>query len=550
MALITKTGFNEKGKQLDIEMQSKASVFCTGREITSPCDTPAKDSGPLSPDCIKYLWNNKGEKPLPNGSKNPVGQTYTGNAYSLFKQGNGQRFCQETGTLSPFSSNTNIKYWQKFGGVTAVQREMNNLHVAANAQLQADDKLAPYLRQCYGEMELAKPPPCSTSLLPPSYVPKQNTVLASNLQMTEDFILTMDITPRGTVGNWASIIHFTTGPDCCALGNRAPGLWFYPNTTKLLINLDDSNNVQTVDPSNTLTIGKTSTLKIECKGPSVTVTLDDVITRHSTASRYQGVIQSVYGSDPWYPAANCSVDNLCLRTTSNAVDTRTTVAFNNVNINGSGLAVNKNIGNFPDISTCAAAAKKMYPSGKYGVTWTPGQCWAIGPTQPFDSRFNPAQGWTSAYFMSRDSTVPGINNVGFVRIQGNGSASYLNMSQLVVYDNKGNNVSKKRPTQSSGSPYGPPGSGTRGASEEMANDGDERPRGHPYEFHGKAQSDFWQVKLDSPTTVSAVIVYNRSDCCSDRMGSGFVINLINPSGTILWTSPRLSSAPIQLIKTV
>ena len=147
------------------------------------------------------------------------------------------------------------------------------------------------------------------------------------------------------------------------------------------------------------------------------------------------------------------------------------------------------------------------------------------------------------------ATSGGVPNVGFVRIQGLPSASYLNMSQLVVYDEQGRNVSVRRPTQSSGSPYGPPGSGTRGAAEEMANDGDERPRAHPYEFHGKGSNDFWQVKLDGPTTVSSVVVYNRSDCCGDRMGSGFVIKLINPSGTVLWTSHVLNDSQVQRIMT-
>jgi hypothetical protein len=229
------------------------------------------------------------------------------------------------------------------------------------------------------------------------------------------------------------------------------------------------------------------------------------------------------------------------------------IVFNNVNINGNGLPTNKNIGNFPNVTACATAAKSMYRSGNFAVTWTPGQCWAISPTTPFDSHFNPSQAWSSAYLTSPELSIPGISNVGYVRIEGTGSASYLNMSQLVVYDNQGKNVSKKRPTQSSGSPYGPPGSGTSGASEEMANDGDERPRGHPFEFHGKGSGkDLWQVQLDRPTTVSAVMVYNRSDCCSDRMGSGFVIKLFSPqpNTVLLWTSSRLSSSQVQFVKTV
>lgn len=138
----------------------------------------------------------------------------------------------------------------------------------------------------------------------------------------------------------------------------------------------------------------------------------------------------------------------------------------------------------------------------------------------------------------------GIPNVGFVRIEGTGSAGPLNMSQLVVYDDQGKNVSVKRPVQSSGSPY-------PNALAEMANDGDERPRGHPYEFHGKGSgTDLWQVHLvDGPRTVTSVIVYNRSDCCGERMGSGYVIKLFSPlpNPVLLWTSDPLNDSQVQRI---
>jgi hypothetical protein len=325
MALITSTGADQNGRKQSIENWSKASVFCTGREITSPCDTPTKDTGPLSPECISYLWNNKGGKALPSGQMNPLGQTYTLNAYSLFQKGMGLRFCQETGTLAPSKSKENVQYWQKFGGVEAVKREMDNLHRAANAQLEADDKLAPHFRKCYGEIDFAKAPVCPTALLPVSYNPTQNTVLASNLQMTQDFILSMDITPNGTVGNWGSIIHFTTGPDCCDLGQRAPGIWFAPNTIDTFaLHIGHSNDGGwAARPSGMpFAIGKTSKLTLECKGQNITVTVDDKVYKYThDGYRYSGKINTVYGSDPWYPAANCKVENVCLQMLGNSIET-------------------------------------------------------------------------------------------------------------------------------------------------------------------------------------------------------------------------------------
>jgi len=57
-ALITSTGIDQNGVKQSIKNWSNASVFCTGVPIFSPCDGPLKDSGPLSPDCIIFLWRN------------------------------------------------------------------------------------------------------------------------------------------------------------------------------------------------------------------------------------------------------------------------------------------------------------------------------------------------------------------------------------------------------------------------------------------------------------------------------------------------------------
>jgi len=142
------------------------------------------------------------------------------------------------------------------------------------------------------------------------------------------------------------------------------------------------------------------------------------------------------------------------------------------------------------------------------------------------------------------SSSGGVPNVGFVRIEGTGYPSHLNMSQLVVYDDKGNNVSVRRPVQSSQLGWGTVAS--------TGNDGDERPRGHPQQVHGMGSGkDFWQVQLDGPTTVSSVVVYNRADCCGDRLGLGFVIKLFSPqpNTVLLWTSDPLNSSQVQRILT-
>ena len=159
IAVISATGVNLSGDQQTIEEWSKASVFCTGNEITSPCDTVARDSGPLSDDCLTYLWDNMGSGKFVGGTYNKISM-----ANSLFSKGDSTRFCQRSGTLSPTDSNGKknsaaISYWKKQGGVSAVKAMMKSIHDGANAEGDMlDDERSIYINQCYGDVSLVPRP--------------------------------------------------------------------------------------------------------------------------------------------------------------------------------------------------------------------------------------------------------------------------------------------------------------------------------------------------------------------------------------------------------
>ena len=160
-AIITSTGNSMAGEKLTVPQISAASVFCTGREITSPCDLGNKDSGPLTIDCIDYLWKNEGDG-------KSFGSTYSraSQASGLFKAGNTPRFCQSSGTLAPVGedgkpNNANITFWQQKGGVDAVKAIMREIHADANSEMMDDDKEAAIL-QCYGASLARRPKPTSS----------------------------------------------------------------------------------------------------------------------------------------------------------------------------------------------------------------------------------------------------------------------------------------------------------------------------------------------------------------------------------------------------
>jgi hypothetical protein len=564
-AIITSTGVDGSGKTQAMKDWSEASVFCTGREITSPCDTPDKNRGPLSPECIIHLWNNQSSKKTWQGKDDPIGPTYNpSNAVSLFREGPVERSCQTTGTLSPIDptgkkNRSVIRYWQSQGGLNKVKRVMADLHRAANAQMVADDQLAPYFKQCYGDVPFAPRPPTVFKIpnnkLPSTYTITRGNVLLESLTMTQDYKLQFVITPRAINSEWNNIIHFTSsGQDNGVFGSRTPAIWFWPGGLRLHVRIASYYEYNWGVDIDGCEIGKESMFSLECRGTTVRLTLDGkVISATHPDWRYSGNVK-VYGSNPLNIASAADIKDVGLQLFGNSIkaDDRQNMTFNNININGGGASVNSLIGHFPTLDACSEAARKAQPQGNYAVTWTPeeswgkrGPCYVIGPTDPYDRHFNPARGWMSRYFRAAGQVLPGIPGVKRVQLAG-GFGTCLNFSQLVVLNEKGENISKGRPTEGSGQ-WEPASNSAK------AVDGEEWPRGHPNEYHCSAAAcganiNHWQVTLDNPSTVSAIIIYNRADCCQDRLAKQNM-HFFNSANEMIYWKPSMGTALINVLPT-
>jgi hypothetical protein len=126
-----------------------------------------------------------------------------------------------------------------------------------------------------------------------------------------------------------------------------------------------------------------------------------------------------------------------------------------------------------------------------------------------------------------------LNFVKSVRIAG--GSDYLQISQLVVTDMQGNNIAVGRPTSSSGiyaSEF----------TEKSAVNGN---------FQGLFISStptnaFFEVTLDKPTQIASVSIYNRKDCCQDRL-TGYKVILKDSAGNPIYTSNNLNGNPQQTI---
>jgi hypothetical protein len=211
-----------------------------------------------------------------------------------------------------------VSYWQSQGGLNVVKSQINNIHTQANAKGISDEARLPYLTKCYGITKLAPSPVASSMDLPGSYTCKRDTIIGK-VDVTQNFTLSFDITPTsGAINNWTSIIHFTTGTDCCDLGSRAPGIWFAADTLNNFAvhvghSTDGSWACRPSLPSSSpdsLQVGKTTRFTLSCTGSSITVTLGSTKFNYSqNGRRFEGFV-SVYGGDPWYQNANANISNL------------------------------------------------------------------------------------------------------------------------------------------------------------------------------------------------------------------------------------------------
>jgi hypothetical protein len=149
--------------------------------------------------------------------------------------------------------------------------------------------------------------------LPESYTPVQNTILMKKFAMTQDYEIEFDITPTAAPSStWQNILHFSSNnTDTGGLGSRSPAIWFVPGTLNLHVRVGDSTNFNFgFDSQAGCTQGNQSHVNLRCRGNTVILTIDSNIYKLTQPTyRYSGNV-IVYGSDPWYPAAKCSIENL------------------------------------------------------------------------------------------------------------------------------------------------------------------------------------------------------------------------------------------------
>lgn len=183
------TGLDQSGQQLDTDTYTKANMDCFGKAITNVCDTPFKETGPLTPACLDYLFKNAGKD-------NPsIGSTYP----NVYNRSSGTdrtawtpiMYCQRSGTMAPIGADGKlnmdaIQTANSKGGVAAVRDFYRQIHYDANFNMDSAQQKA-NLQKCYGVnvVDASKPcPPLAPRLVdigPPNAGSVQNPNLIPNI---------------------------------------------------------------------------------------------------------------------------------------------------------------------------------------------------------------------------------------------------------------------------------------------------------------------------------------------------------------------------------
>ena len=148
------------------------------------------------------------------------------------------------------------------------------------------------------------------TLLPTSPAMVRKNPIAVVSGKTE-YTLSFDIAPTGTYSDWNSILHFTTGTDCCDFGSRSPAIWFIPGSTALYVRIGDSTDGNWgFDRTDALPLFFRTKVTLECNESSVKLTVGTrVYNATQPTYRFAGNL-IVYAGNPWHPAAKAVISNL------------------------------------------------------------------------------------------------------------------------------------------------------------------------------------------------------------------------------------------------
>jgi hypothetical protein len=142
-----KTGRDKNGKSLSLNDWNTLSMWATGIPVNTPCDGVNSDIGPLSQECLSYLYLNQ-------GINSHIGPTYTlppssvANFVGQPSINIPNTYCLPGTSIDP-STPDGLQFGKKLGGITSVKQTYDQINRLANDNTQTNDKRRSAIKQCY-----------------------------------------------------------------------------------------------------------------------------------------------------------------------------------------------------------------------------------------------------------------------------------------------------------------------------------------------------------------------------------------------------------------
>ncbi len=153
------TGQNVDGSSIPLTTWNDLSMWATGTSISSPCDGPNKNMGPLSKECLSYLYTN-------SGAGKSIGATYTlpPTQASMKNVASGNIYCQANTPLDP-NTDSGYNFAKNLGGVDSVKQAYDTIHRTANDNTLTNEQRSDAIMKCYGISvdKIDTPSPSATS---------------------------------------------------------------------------------------------------------------------------------------------------------------------------------------------------------------------------------------------------------------------------------------------------------------------------------------------------------------------------------------------------
>ncbi|KAJ3318302.1 hypothetical protein HDV06_000586 [Boothiomyces sp. JEL0866] len=135
------------------------------------------------------------------------------------------------------------------------------------------------------------------------------------VNVPNNFSVSFDITPLGSVASWSSIAHYTVDDaDMATAGSRMLAIWFTPGTTQLYIRMGSSGSPNGGITTAALPINQVSSIEIQIMGSMAYFALNGSIIQ---VYPFQGDrptgLAYFYMTDPWYVPANAMLSNYKLK---------------------------------------------------------------------------------------------------------------------------------------------------------------------------------------------------------------------------------------------